>query len=211
MMKKTLLLASLLAFTVSIPCFAADAATTPSETPKKAECCEKQAPPEFHRPPKGPDCKCKKEDKKAEFEKRLNLTDEQKAQAKAIREKGHQEMKPVMEKIKVKRDEIKAIKESEDAVEVKQEKIDKLRTEIRELNKSAHDLRMKNMKEFESILTAKQLKELQKMKEEGRKKFDKEFRKKHGDGLRPPFPPEFGRHPAGGPDFPPPPSKAEEK
>ena len=35
------------------------------------------------------------------------------------------------------------------------------------------------MKEFESILTDKQVKELQKMKKEGRKKFDREFKKHH--------------------------------
>ena len=72
------------------------------------------------------------------------------------------------------------------------------------MKRSAHELRMQNMKEFEAILTSKQLKELKKMKEEGRKKFDKEFKNrphpKFGDGFEPskdgchcpppPFPPE---------------------
>ena len=59
------------------------------------------------------------------------------------------------------------------------------------------------MQEFESILTKKQLKELKKMKEEGRKRFEKEFKKHHGNSMRPPF----GPPPADGdrPDFPPPP------
>ena len=46
---------------------------------------------------------------------------------------------------------------------------------------------MENMKAFESILTKKQLKELKKMKEEGRKKFEKEHRK----NPHPPFGHEF--------------------
>lgn len=200
-MKKTLILASLLAFTIALPCFAEQ--TAPTAPPTKEVCVEKQPPADMQRPPRGPQFKY---NKKAEFEKRLNLTDEQKAKAKAIREKGHQEMKPLMDKIKAKREEIKAIKLSKIAVEAQNEKINALRGELKELRKQANELRMKNMKEFESILTKKQLKELKKMKEEGRKKFDKAFRKKHGCGLKPPFPPEFGHRPPieHGPAVPPP-------
>ncbi|HIS36018.1 TPA: Spy/CpxP family protein refolding chaperone [Candidatus Scatousia excrementigallinarum] len=194
-MKKTLILASLLAFAVSTQCFAAE--TQPAEVVKPAQSVERPAPPEMHRPPRKPDCK------KAEFEKRLKLTDEQKAKAKEIRMKGHEEMKPVMEAIKAKRQEIETVKLSRIAPQMQQEKIDKLKAEIRELKKQAHELRMKNMQEFESILTKKQLKELKKMKEEGRKRFEKEFKKHHGNSMRPPF----GPPPADGdrPDFPPPP------
>ena len=200
-MKKTLILASLLAFSVGTQCIAAEKAA-PSTTPKKEVCCEKQAPAEMQRPPKGPDCKCNK-DRKAEFEKRLKLTDEQKAKAKAIREKGHEQMKPIMENIKTKHEELKTLRAS--AETASGEKIDAIRAELKDLRKQAHELRMKNMKEFESILTDKQLKELKKMKEEGRKNFDREFRKKHGGDLKPPFPPEFGhRPPHHGPAVPPP-------
>lgn len=196
-MKKTLILASLLAFAVSTQCFAADVPTVESATP--AQSVERPAPPDVQRPPKKHDM----DKKKAEFEKRLKLTDEQKAKAKEIRMKGHEEMKPIMEAIKEKRQEIDAVMRSRMAVEMQQEKVKALKAEIRDLKKQAHELRMKNMQEFESILTKKQLKELKKMKEEGRKNFEKNFKKHHGDSMRPPF----GPPPANGdrPDFPPPP------
>lgn len=198
-MKKTLILASLLAFAVSTQCFAAEVPSV--ESAKKPECVQRTARPDMHRPPKGPDFK------RAEFEKRLKLTDEQKAKAKEIRMKGHETMKPVMEAIKQKRQEIETVKLSRISTEMQKEKIDKLKGEIRELKKQAHELRVKNMQEFESILTKKQLKELKKMKEEGRKKFEKEFKKHHDGALKPPF----GPPPADGEVTPPPPAPAEAK
>lgn len=189
-MKKTLILASLVVFAAAVPCLAEETATV--ESAKTPATVQRPAPQDMQRPPKGPDFK------KAEFEKRLKLTDEQKAKAKEIRMKGHEAMKPVMEKIKEKRQEIQAVKLSKISVEAQKEKIDALGKELRELRKQAHELRMKNMQEFESILTKKQLKELKKMKEEGRQKFEKEFKKQHGNSLRPPFgpPPEFDHGPA---------------
>lgn len=203
-MKKTLILASLLVFATSTQTFANQ---PPVQTTAEKPTVEQQAAPQVQ-PPKAPQCKF---DKKAEFEKRLKLTDEQKAKAKALREKGHEEMKPIMDAIRVKREEIKTVRLSRIAVQAQQEKIDKIRGEIRELNKKAHEIRMKNMKEFEAILTKKQLKELNKMKAEGRKKFEKEFKNKHHGEFRPPFPPEFDpdhRHPHHpGPAVPPPPQE----
>ena len=77
--------------------------------------------------------------------------------------------------------------------------------EIRALKRAAHELRMQNMKDFEGILTKKQLKELKKMKEEGRKKFEKQH-KKNGH-------PQFGPRPEGprpeGPCPPPAPEPAD--
>ena len=125
------------------------------------------------------------------FEKRLKLTDEQKAQAKAIHQKGFEEMKPIMDKIKLKREEIAAISRTKLMPEDQAAKIAEVRKEIRTLKRQAHDIRVKNMREFESILTKKQLKEFEKMKAEGRKKFDKEFRK-NGMLKRPPMDPELG-------------------
>lgn len=207
-MKKTLILASLLMFAVSAHAFAEQPAAAPNGI--KEGGCYKNPPVSKMIPPAKEDLK---NDKKAEFEKRLKLTDEQKAKAKAIREKGHEQMKPVMDAIRAKREEINTVRLSRIAVQAQEEAIAKLRGEIRELKKQARDIRMKNMKEFEAILDSKQLKELQKMKNEGRKKFEKEFKKKHGNTLRPPFPPEFGRPPMGPPhpdcaELPPPPPKA---
>ena len=201
-MKKTLILASLLAFAVSTQCFAAEVPTVEPAAAVPAQTVEQPAAPEVQKPPKRPDM----EKKKAEFENRLKLTDEQKAKAKEIRMKGHEQMKPIMEAIKEKRQEIDAVMRSRIAVEAQQEKVKALKAEIRELKKQAHELRMKNMQEFESILTKKQLKELKKMKEEGRKNFEKNFKRhhQHCDCHRP-----YGPHPAARgerPDFPPPPA-----
>ena len=119
------------------------------------------------------------------------MTDEQKAKAKELRQKGFEEMKPVMDKIKEKRQEIEAVKLSRIAVQAQNEKIEQLKKEIGALKQEAHRLRMENMKKFEAILTKSQLKELKKMKEEGRKNFDKEFKKNHHSK----FGPEFGPRP----------------
>ena len=204
-MKKTLFLASLLAFAVSTQCFAAE--TAPVEPAKSVPAAEQQAPADVQRPTRKMNPEMAK--KKAEFDKRLNLTDEQKAKAKEIRENGRKQMEPIMEQIKAKHQEIKTIRMSRMAVEMQQEKINEIRSELRELNKQAHDLRMQNMKEFESILTAKQQKELKKMKEEGRKNFEKNFKKQQKCNCdchkRPPFPPQdLGPRPPMGPDGQPP-------
>lgn len=161
-MKKTLIITALLMATCGM---AVNAAET-TQHPKPQPTCNCQ------RPPKGPDFA----KRNAEFEKRLKLTDEQKAKAKELRQKGFEEMKPLMDKIKEKRAEIETVKLSRISVQAQNEKIEQLKKEIGALRNEMHRLRMENMKNFEAILTKSQLKELKKMKEEGRKKFDKEFK-----------------------------------
>lgn len=186
-MKKMLILAGVIALTMTSQCFAEEAMPPAGPMPQKQVC---NCPPQrMHRPPFDKD----------KFEKRLKLTDAQKEQAKQIREKGHQAMKPIMDKIGEKRAEMNAVKLSKIAPQAQEEKLMQLRKELRELKKQAHELRMKNMKEFEAILTKKQLKELQKMKEEGRKAFEKNHKKqmlkmppmppRHECGIEPPKPP----------------------
>lgn len=178
-MKKSLIIASALIFAASTAVFAQEAATQPvNNPPTKCDC---------QRPPKGPDF----QKRHAEFEKRLKLTDEQKAKAKELRQQGFEKMKPIMDKIKEKRAEIEAVKLSRISVQAQNEKIEQLKKEIGALKQEMHRLRMENMKSFEALLTKSQLKELKKMKEEGRKKFDKEF-KNHE---HPKFGPEFGPRP----------------
>lgn len=193
MIKKTIIMACALVL-ASSTVFAAETSVKQAQTNQPPRDCQCQ------RPPKGPDFA----KRNAEFEKRLKLTDEQKAKAEAIRKKGFEQMKPVMQKIHEKKGEIEGIKKSKLLERDKQAQIEELQKQIGALKRSAHELRMQNMKEFEAILTSKQLKELKKMKEEGRKKFDKEFKKrphpKFGEGFEPPkdgchcppppFPPE---------------------
>lgn len=193
MLKKSLVMAALLVFATATTAFASDF-KPPCKCGKPNCNCPKQAPCNCQKPPKGPDFA----KRNAEFEKRLKLTDEQKAKAEAIRKKGFEQMQPLMTKLKEKRGEIEGIKKSKLLERDKQAQIEQLQKEIGALKRGMHELRMQNMKEFESILTSKQLKELKKMKEEGRKKFEQE-RKKNG---QPMFRPN-GPRPEG--HFPPPP------
>ena len=168
MLKKSLIMASVLVFASAAMCYAEDVAQKTMipavNTQKALELQKSSRTQEF-------------KNRQDAFEKRLKLTDEQKAQAKELRQKAHEQMKPIIEKIKEKRQEIEAVKRSRMAVEMQQEKIAELQKEIRVLKRAAHELRMQNMKDFEAILTKKQLKELKKMKEEGRKNFKKSHKK----------------------------------
>lgn len=162
-MKKTLITACAL-----IVASTAVMAAEQPPVPPKCDCpqCE------CKRPPKGPEFA----KRRAEFEQRLKLTDEQKAKAKELREKSFEQMKPLIDKVKEKRAEIDAVKRSRMAVQAQNEKIEQLKREIGALKNEMHRLRMENMKNFEALLTKSQLKELKKMKEEGRKKFEKDFK-----------------------------------
>ena len=196
MLKKSLIMASILMFATASISYADT--KTPCNCGKPNCNCAKKAPCNYQKPPKGPDF----EKRKAEFEKRLKLTDEQKAKADAIHKKGAEQMRQIMSKLHEKRGEIEGIKKSKLLERDKQAQIEQLQKEIAALRRGAHELRMQNMKEFESILTSKQLKELKKMKDEGRKKFEKERKK----GGMPPFGPN-GPRPEG--PCPPPPPEAE--
>lgn len=182
MFKKTLILASLTTFVMSGCVFAAP--QEPDFGPPPPAGKEMSCP--FKKPPmcmkhKKPDCTCKnkcdKKDPRAEFENRLKLTDEQKAKAKEIRLNGHKEMKPIMEKLKAKHQEAESIRNSKLDESAKQEKLAKVRLDIKDLRSQAREIQKKNMQEFESILTDKQKKEIEKMKKEGKKRYYKNRKK----------------------------------
>ena len=178
-MKKTLILASLIAFTLT-PALAAENAAAEQQPAVEVQKTQQQD---------------KRMMKKNQFEQRLKLTDEQKAKAKELRMKNREEMKPIIEQIKAKHQEAEAVKRSRISVEMQQEKLAQIRAELKDLHKQAHELRMKNMQDFESLLTKKQKKELAKMKKEGRKQFEKNHK-------RMPANPEFRRHMGPGPQIP---------
>ena len=164
-MKKTLILALMVTLTAGCA-FATTATTEP--TTKQTPAITTEAPKQF---------KGKKGEfhhkAKADFEKRLNLTEEQKIKAKELRQKGHEEMKPIMEQIKDLKQKKEAVKLSRIAVEEQEKRIAEIDLQLKTLKKQAHELRAKNMKEFEAILNNDQKKELKKMKKEGRKNFEK--------------------------------------
>ena len=185
-MKKILVLASVMLFATSMMTFADENKTITTQNQGQEKCkFEKPDRPDFKMPPKGPDFK-KRND---EFEKRLNLSEKQKSQAEEMRKQSFEKMKPVMEKMKQKHDEISALKDKTDEQSI--QKSEQLKKEIGALKKEAHEQRMQNMKDFEGILTKKQQKELSKIKEEGRKKFEQE----HKNRPHPEFGPGFGPRP----------------
>lgn len=129
--------------------------------------------PQHKYPPSAAKIKGHRPPSHEEFEKRLNLTDEQKQIAKAQREASIEKIKPIMEQIKNKKAEIEMTKMSRMAQQAIDERVAELQGEIRELRKQTHEIRKENMKAFEATLTDDQKKELKKMKEEGRKHFEK--------------------------------------
>ena len=113
--------------------------------------------------------------KESAFEKRLGLTEEQKQKAKELRTQGFENIKPVIEKLKSRELEAEMVKKSKLAPRAQEEKLRSIYKDMTTLKKEAHDIRVKNMKDFENILTTEQKKTLKEMKQEGRK----EFKKKH--------------------------------
>ena len=148
-----------------------------------------------------PPVECPKKMKKHMFEQRLNLTDKQKEKAKAIHQKGFEQMKPVMTQIKELRKNIAETKKSDLDEKTKSEKIKKTAEELKVLEKKANEIRKANSQEFEKILTKKQKKELEKMKAEGRAKFERKHRP------RPPFSMFDSEQKGDGAFLPPPPPK----
>lgn len=170
MLKKTLIIAGILVFATSAASFAdtnvkADQKTIPTIQSDKPYC-------KMHQPPKGPDF----QKRKAEFEKRLNLTEKQKQQVEELHKKGFEQIKPLMENLKAKQKEAYTLKDASDEQSV--QKREQLKKEIGALKQQAQELRKQNMKDFENILTKKQQKELSKIKEEGRKKFEQEHKRR---------------------------------
>lgn len=160
-------------------------------------------PSEFNKHKKGPvpehikgprPSKAEMEAKKAEFEKRLNLTEKQKKQIEANRKKDHEKVKPIFDQMRDKKHELRRLeRDSSISQKDKAKKIDKLNSEIKVLNEKADKYRQENMKNFESILTDEQKMEFMKIKEEQKKEMERrrlhfENRKNMGKKPIPPQP-----------------------
>ena len=196
-MKKIVLASTLALFlcTAAVqaaPCAADCDCQGKAQAPCSKDCkCQKPAMTDEQKA----EMKAKMDEKRAEFDKKLGLTDEQKAKSEQIRKDGFEKMKPIMDQIKVKRDEIKTIRENGSLTQAEANaKVQALHKEIMELKVQAKEIRKQNMQDFEAILTDKQKKTLEKMKQEGRKEFAKKHKaKKIGGFDGRPMPPH---HPA---------------
>ena len=164
-MKKTLLLTALLALSCSMT-FANPQGKPPMEPSHGKPCCEK---------PNGP---------KVDIEQKLKLTPEQIAKAKVLRMEAREQMRPIMNAIKTKNEQKEIIKHNASLTAAAQcEQVEKLNNQINALQKQANDIRIKNEKDFEAILTPKQKKVLDKIKANARKDMVKKHKK---GGHKPP-------------------------
>ena len=119
---------------------------------------------------------------------KLKLTDAQKTKLDANQKASREKIKPIFNKLKENKTRIDVIKASTTMTEdQKVQKIMAIKKENRELRKQANEIREADMKYFESILTAKQKKTFEKIKQEQMKKM-KQARKNH----KRPKPPKGG-------------------
>ncbi len=166
MMKKKLLMLGLVAACTSTMAFACPDGKCP---PPPCRPCGPDAG--FHRP-------CCPPPPMHNLDEKLKLTTAQKEKAKALRMETREQMRPIMEAIKTKHEQKEIIKHNRNMTATAQcEQVAKLNAEISELEKQAHDLRIKNEKDFESILTQKQKNEFNKLKQQQRKQMAKNFKK----------------------------------
>ncbi len=157
-MKKALLTACLILATTSMS-FAAT--NTPAKTPTGNQIKQQQAQ-KLQKPPKRPN-----------LEQRLNLTEEQIAKAKTIREQGHKQMKPVMDSLKSKIEQKHLLMQNKTPGVKEVKKLEQLNKDIEKLKQQAKTIRDKNNKQFEAILTDTQKEQFNQMKREGRREFEK--------------------------------------
>ena len=105
---------------------------------------------------------------------KLKLTDDQKAKLDANQKASREQIKPIFNKLKENKTRIDVIKASTTMTEdQKVQKIMAIKKENRELRKQTNEIREADMKYFESILTAKQKKTFEKIKQEQMKKWNK--------------------------------------
>lgn len=168
-MKKVFVLASMITFLCGGMSYAEDVAQ-PTQTPQIAQ---KQFNKEAM------------QKRKEAFDKSLNLTDEQKEQARIQREVTKQKIIPLFAQLKQKHAELAKLEQENLIKEEKIEKEKAIKKEIVNLDRQIREIRHQNMKDFEKLLTPQQKQALLKMKKEGRKEFAKHHPKK------PPFDANF--------------------
>lgn len=122
------------------------------------------------------------EAKKVEFEKRLNLTEEQKKQIEINKQNDKEKIKPIIDKLHQKKLDYMMLEANADIDEqTKTKQKEELQNEIKELKFQADNCRKENMQNFEAILSDEQKAEFEKIKIEQKTELEKrkqEFHKK---------------------------------
>lgn len=143
--------------------------------------------------------KAEMEAKKAEIDKRLALTAEQKQKLEKNKEKDLKKIKPIMEKMKSDREQLhKIYSDTTLDTEQKAKKAEAIKRDLKKQHTLAEECRKENMKNFESVLTKEQKEEFAKIKKEQKAEMEKrkaEFEKIKKE-MKDKKPPEFGiEHP----------------
>lgn len=182
-MKKLLILAGVIALTTTTQVFAQEDKAPQGPCP----CPRKEAPrPEFGCPDKAP----KPHFDMKKFEDTIKLTDAQKAKAKQFRDKEERAIAPIREQMKIKHQEMEAIFNEKLTLKERQDKLAPIQRDMDTLKGQMHKIHEQGKKDFESILTSKQLKKLDKLKANAKKEFKKAHKADKRDmHKRPPMPP----------------------
>ena len=147
--------------------------------------------------PLTPEQKAKMEKRRAEIDKRLGVTEEQKAQLKAIHEKGKTQIAPKIKKLTEVQHEIQVIERKQmnkdkfgidtlEDVKLSGKSLDQLYAESKTLKDEIRQIKKANFEEAQKVFTEEQKAELKKMREERMKKMAK---KGHKHPHRPVMPP----------------------
>jgi len=137
-----------------------------------------------------PEMKAKMEKRKAEIDKRLKITEEQKVQLKEIHEQSKAEIAPKIKQLSEAEFELEVLMKRKfneehfgiatlEEVQLSGKSIDELKNEIHQLKKEIKEIKKANFEKSQAIFTDEQKKELEKMKKERIKKMKKHHKKFH--------------------------------
>ena len=127
------------------------------------------------------------ERRRAEIDRRLNVTEAQKTQLKAIHEKAKVEIAPKVRQLTDIEHEIDVLERQQvnkenynintlENVRLSGKSLDRLRTEERELKEEIHKIKKAQFEESQKIFTEEQRKELEKMRQERERQVKKGLR-----------------------------------
>ena len=135
-----------------------------------------------------PEQKAKMEERRAEMDKRLGITEAQKAQLKAIHEKSKAQIAPKVKRLTEVQYEIQVIEKKQIAkekygvdtlndVKLSGKSLDQLYAEAKTLRTEIREIKKANFEESQKVFTEEQKQELKKMHEERMKELAKKNKK----------------------------------
>lgn len=121
-----------------------------------------------------PEKRAEMQKKRAEFRKKLNLTEEQQEKMKSLHEASREKMKSLFVELRKEKAKLKQLRDdgaSKEKMKLQMQKIHKIKAQKKELRKT-------NFEKMQTFLTPEQQKEFNKMHEEHKKKMKNKFKNK---------------------------------